>query len=413
MEQTNTRGYQKHYIEYFLPFLALLAPYQFGLISADTLGLLIIAVLILIRNQGKIAITKELKPFLYFIGYAIIRDIFRMVLGNDPLQTQMNRMIAYSINILLVCVVCSGEFDEKKLYKAWKIAGLIFSLGLLYHMVQINILGQQIAPISLIPGYSIRSADGIASTRPCSFFSESAAFVTAMLPLEFMALRKRDMKVAVLTTIIILASTSTVGVILSVVLWGTTFLKRGLKRRTKIIMVLAAIGIIYLFVNLDVFRDAFNKLLLVAEGGSTFGSRVTGGFEVVGAESFFEKILGTNYNEIGKFISENSHKFPWGSTVLLYWTHGTGDVFLNTFGQLFFRYGFVGFLLYVAPCIGLLRDKYYPAKQYVVIFLVSIFGQSIVLNSYYFMTIILFVLFAKNRMNQNNKSNTGDTMLPK
>lgn len=395
MAQASFRENRKHYIEYFLPFFALLAPYRFGPVSADTIGLIVVAGLMIIRNQGRVKVLREFRPFLYFLAYVIFRDVIRMILGSDTIQTQMNRIIEYLINYALVFVVCSEDFDDDKLYKVWKIAGFIYSLGLLYHLVQIYIMGQMITPISIIPGYSIRATDTITSVRPCSFFSEPAAFVNAMLPLEFLALRKRDLKIAFFVTIIILASTSTVGIILSIVLWSTSFLERDLKTRYKFLLIIATIGMIYLFANLDIFGASLSKLLLAAEGGSTFGSRVTGSFEIVGAESWIERIIGTNYNEVGGFIATHNGMFSSRSIIQIYWKNGTGDVFLNTFGQLFFKYGLIGFILYMTPLIMFLRDKNYAAKQYVIMVIFAVFGQTMLLNSHYFMTIMLLMLFSK------------------
>ena len=395
MAQANVRENRKHYIEYFLPFIVLLSPYRFGPVSADTIGLAIVAFLVALQNHGRIKIIKEIRPFLFFWGYVVIRDIFRMVLGTDPLQTQINRMVEYLISFILLIIVCSEEFDDDKLYKVWKIAGLVFGLGLLYHFVQIYILGQRVVPISLIPGYSIRSDDTIGTIRPCSFFPEPASFVNAMVPLEFLALRKRDFKVAIFTTISILISTSTVGIILTVVLWATSFMQKDLKVRTKVFMIILSIGIVFAFANLDLFGASLTKLLLAAEGGSTFGSRVTGSFEVIGAESLFEKIVGTNYNEVNRYIDTHSSLFASRSIVQIYWRGGTGNVFLNTFGQLFFRYGLIGFILFLSPLISFLRSQNYQAKAYVVMVIVAIFGQTMLLNSYYFMTVAFLILFAK------------------
>ena len=396
MVQATIKENRKHYIEYFLPFFHLLAPYKFGPISAGTIGLIIVAALILIENHGKFPLVKELKPYLYFLGYVIARDILRAALGSDSLQTQINRMAEYVITYLLILMVCSRDFDEEKLYKAWKCAGVIYTLGLVFHLVQIYALGYRIiTPISIIPGYQLSEVAGIKTTRPSSFFPEPAAFVCAMLPLEFMALRKSDIKVAVFTTLAILASTSSVGVILSIVLWVATFLQLNLKNRTKIIMVVVTIAIIYVFANLDIFGDAFKKFILVAEGGSTFGSRVTGSFEIVGAENWIEKIIGTNYNEVSGFISTHYSQFSSRSIVQLYWNSGEGNVFLNTFGQLFLKYGIIGFCLFLNPWIRYLKNHSYQAKPYVIMAMVAIFGQGMLLNSYYFMTMMFLILFSK------------------
>ena len=409
MAQAYIKESRKHYIEYLLPFFHLLASYKFGPVSASTLGLLITGALIVFENHGKFSVGKEFKPYLYFLGFVIFRDTLRIFLGSDSVQTQINRMLEYILTYVLVFIVCSRDFDEEKLYKIWKIAGLIYTLGLLFHIFQIYILGYRIInPISLIPGYKLSEVAGIKTTRPSSFFPEPAAFVCAMLPLEFMALRRRDIKVAILTTLAILASTSTVGAILSIIRWVTTFLQRDLKARTKIIMIVATALMIYVFANIDIFSNAFTKFILVAEGGSTFGSRVTGSFEIVSAENWLEKIIGTNYNEVKGFISAHSFSFLQKSIVQVYWRSGEGNVFLNTFGQLFFKYGLIGFLLFMIPLVKYLRNKLFEAKPFVIMMMFAIFGQTMLLNSYYFMNIMLVVLFSKVTSSEANLLNESE-----
>ena len=398
MAQANIRDKRTHYIEYFLPFMMLLAPYKFGPVTVDAVGLMMIALFVLSRNKWRVRIQNEYRPFLYFLLYIVIRDLARMLLGPDPLQTQVNRMVDYLAKYVMVLIICNSEFDEDKLYSTWKIAGTIFSIGLFYHIMQLYFFGQRIVPISLIPGYLIRPDAGIASGRPCSFFPEPASFASAMLPLVFLALKKSNLKVALISTIVILASTSTVGIILSIVLWSVTFLQRDLRKRTKVLMLFATIGIIYVFANLDLFEASFSKLLLAAQGGSTFGSRVRGSFEIVGAETWLEKIFGTNYNDVNSFIATHSSLFDPISIVQIYWRGGEGNVFLNTFGQLFFGYGLVGFLLYINPLIGCLRKRTYQAKAFVIMVLVAMFGQTMLLNSYYFMNILIIILFSKTKV---------------
>ena len=200
---------------------------------------------------------------------------------------------------------------------------------------------------------------------------------------------------AIATTIIILSSTSTVGVILSIVVWLASFWGRNNRLRTRYMMAGAAIGIIVLFMNLDLFNATLSKFILAAEGGSTFGSRITGSFEIIGAQSWIEKIIGTNYNDTSGFIATHGVHFAPRSVVQIYYQGGAGHVFLNTFGQLIFKYGVVGFLLFVWPLINRLKDKNYTAKQYVIMILVAIFGQTMLLNTTYFMIVIMVILFDK------------------
>lgn len=393
MEQVPLNNNRKPYIETYLPFYSVLAIYKVGPLPLSTIGLMVVLLLMAHDNHGRIRARRD-NRYLIFLGYVVIRDIIRMLLGHDEIQTQINRLIEYSIVYVLVIFVCAEGFNENRLYKSWKIAGLIYSIGLLYQLVLVNVFGQRVGPISLIPGYSIRPNDYLMMvSRPSSFFTEPASFVNAMIPLEFMALRRRDFRVATVVSLIILSSTSTVGIILSAILWVATLWRRESKKRTKVIAIISLAVIVYFFSNLSIFNESLSKLIRVAEGGSTFGSRVVTGFEIVKAQSLPELIIGTEYNELANFIRDHSLLFSQDSIVGLYWNNGQGDVFINTFGQLMFRYGIVGLILFLLPLINYMKSKTYSAKAFSIMVVAAIFGQSMLLNSYYFMVIMLLLLY--------------------
>jgi len=395
-------GKEYHYIEYLLPFFILLSQYSIGMLSIGSLMLIVVGILQLVRKSWKIQFPVYYHPYTLFLLYIVLRDVFRLILGPDAFQTQVNRIIEYLIIYFLVFVVCTQPFSEDRLFKVWKIAGVIYTIGLLFQVVQIYILGQRIAPISIIPGYALRSADAVIQTRPSSFFAEPASFVNAMIPLEFMSLRRRDFKWAVFTTIAILLSGSTVGVILSIVLWTMELLRRDDNSFWKrALTVIVAVIISVLFMNLDVFDFSFTKFLEVASGESTFGSRVLTGFEVIRRQSFLELILGTNYNDVASFVTNHNSSFSNSMVVLTYWR--SGRLFLNTFSRLIFQYGAIGLILFLNPLIRYLKQHNYKAKMLVIMTFIAIFGQTMLLNTYYFMLIIIFLLYENDSLNNNKE----------
>lgn len=385
-----------HLVEYILPFFILISQYSFGILNLGTLLLLIIGIILTAKKSGKLQFPAYYKPFMAFLVYILIRDLFRMVLGPDAFQIQINRMIEYLIIYFLVFLVCTQDFSEDILYKVWKIAGVIFTAGLVVQVVQIYILGHRIAPISIIPGYTLRTVDSIAQTRPSSFFSEPAAFVNAIIPLEFLSLRRKNFKWAVFVTVAILLSGSTVGVILSIVLWTLELLSRDNSLWKRIIILVIALVIIAIFTNLDVFDISFTKFLQVIGGESTFGSRVQIGMEVIRRQSLFEIICGTNYNDVATFVTNRNASFSNSIIVMSYWR--SGRLFLNTFSRLIFQYGIIGLMLFLNPLVLYLKQQKYKAKMLIIMFFVAIFGQSVLLNTYYYVWIILFLLYEKDSL---------------
>lgn len=388
---------ERHYIEYILPFFILLSQYSIGVLNIGTLVLIVIGIILTIQSSWKVPFPFYYKPFILFLMYIVARDLIRLVLGPDAFQTQINRIVEYFIIFFFVFAICTQDFSEDKLYKTWKIAGVIFTIGLLYQIFQINILGQHISPISIVPGYVLRPDEKVIQTRPSSFFAEPASFVNAIIPLEFMSLKRKDFKWAVFTTVAILLSGSTVGVILSLVLWTMELLRRDNSFWKRALIVIIAAIISVLFMNLDVFYFSFTKLLEVANGESTFGSRVVTGFEVIRRQTILELVFGTNYNDVATFVSSDISNFSNSAVVMTYWR--SGRLFLNTFSRLIFQYGVIGLLLFLNPLIRYIRQSNYKAKMLVVMTIVAIFGQTMLLNTYYFMLVILFLLYEEYSLN--------------
>lgn len=389
MKTTNKK--EIHLIELILPFFHLFSQYSVWILSLGSIILMLVAGLSLAMNSWKLRFSASYKPYLFFLGYVVTRDIFRAFLGPDLFQTQINRMIEYIVIYFLVFIICSQSLDEDKLFKVWKIAGVIYVLGLLIQVIQIYFLGQRIAPISIIPGYELRTEGNIAQLRPSSFFAEPASFVIAMLPLEFLSIKRKDYKWAVFTTISILLSASTVGIILSVILWASSLLSKDTSIKRKLITLLLAVSIVGLFINMDVFDTSLSKFLQVASGESTFVSRVQNGFDVIRRQSFLSFIFGTNYNDVQTFVSDNLSTFSSSPLLLTYWRNHR--IFLNTFSRLIFQYGLIGLLLYILPLITYLKNKRYVAKPLVIMMLVAIFGQTMLLNTYYFTMVIILILY--------------------
>ena len=386
-----------HLLEWILPYIVLLAPYKFGIISLDTICLGIVALLTLLRNSWKMKILPSCKPFIYFCLYALIRDLLKIFLGPDSFQTQINRMTEYMVVLILAIIVIDNAFSEETLYKSWKFAGTIFTLGLVYHIIQLYIFGTNIKPISIIPGYSLGVDVLYSRTRPCSFFSEPATFVTAMMPLECLAIKRNDYKWAILSTLAVLASTSTVGIVLSTIVWAYSIISHQAKRMNQIVTIVVAAVILALFLNLNVFSDSYSKLLIVANGGSTFTSRIVVGYEIVKSQSLLSLVFGTNYNIAISYVRDNLNRL---STNQAYSVYYYGDnLYLNTIAATIFRYGLIGLGLLLNPLLKALRTKQFNFKIYIVMILFDFFGQIMLLGGSFFQMMIIISLY----MNQVSK----------
>ena len=392
--QLEDKKRKNHILEILVPFFGVLAPYRVAIIPASAILLLII---ILFKDGGKVRLPRTISAYIGFVVYLIARDVFHMFFSTTgvSIRAQVNGLLEDVVLYLMIYIVSNGDFDEDVLFKSWRIAGVIFGAGMLYHVYQLLVLGQDIYPISFIPGYDIAHEAGEMSGRPTSFFSEPAAYVNSMLPLLFLSLRKRKFFWAAISAFLIVISTSTVGVILTAVMWVVFILLERKSVMTTVLYIAFAAVFVMLFLNLSVFSDSLEKLQDVTEGESTWGSRVEGPILMVKAMNWWEFPLGTSVVDTIKFVFERIQRIPAGSRPYMYAMSGKA-VFMNTYCKLIFRYGIAGLLLFLSIFKGKVLNKKYDARIYAIAMLVAAIAQGMTASPD--MPLLIIVLY-ESRMN--------------
>jgi len=361
-------------LEILIPFFGVLAPYKIASIPLPAFLLLIIVFVQLLHTGGTLHLSRRLIPFVIFWGYTVLRDIFHMLFSvSVPVSSQLNRLIENTVLYLLIFVTCSHGVDENALFRWWKIAGVIFGLGMLYHVFQLLVLDQNIRPISIIPGYDISHDAGMDYDRPCSFFSEPASYIQSMMPLLFLSLKRKDFLWSALATFLIVVSTSTVGVLLCAVLWVAFIMLEKKSAKVTFLFLCFITIFVFLFLNLSIFSASLEKAQEVSSGESTWGSRVEGPFQIIGAMPWSDRILGSPILDTTEFVRLNIGKFPRDSSPYRYLLENR-TMFLNTICLLIYRYGFVGLGLFLYTFMGKLSQKS-ECRLYAIMLLVAIWGQ--------------------------------------
>lgn len=387
--RTEKYGNRGNIIEIYLPFFLVLVQYKIGIISLGTLGLILIELFQIVNNEFKITLQKSNEIFLLLL-YVLLRDVLNGFLHISEMTVILHKVVEYLTLFLLVLSLTNVDFSEDRLAKAWKVAGVIYMSGLAYQLICIYVLGKGVAPISIVPGYVLRATE--TSLRPSSFFAEPASYVCAMLPLEFLLLKRKEFKWAFVTTLMVIVCTSTVGIVLSSVLWAGTLLNKEYRFSQKIsVLVLMALGVLVVFKN-SLFGSSMLKLSEVLAGNSTVNSRIICGFDTIRTLDPIQWIFGTTHNDFNKYILEHLSEFSPSSPVITYMSiHGT--VFINTFCQIILNYGIIGLALYLQFFINRLRKPWFEAKLYILMILISIFAQTKFLNGVFFMELMLILLY--------------------
>lgn len=381
-------------IEYFLPFYYLLSFYSGYFYIGIGNAILLFIGLAQFNLRRVFVFEQKRKSILFFYLFIACKDVFRAIMWGS--FTPLNNMLEYTLLFIAVSLVTNHCFDEDRLYKSWKVAGFIYSLGVLYHLFKLYVLGTNVYPISIFPGFQL--GNGIASTRPVSFFPEPAACASALLPLIFLAIRRKDYVVALVYSFVVISTTSTVGIILVGVLWIYGIVFSNIKLQTKIMLTIIIIALCSSISSLTFINDGVEKLVGVSNGEGTFGSRIKVGADLISSMNVPELIFGTHYSNVYNFIE--NHSLSKSSVVMVY--YNAENVFLNGFSYLMLHYGIIGTILYLKIVISRLRDKGYVAKGLLVMHLVSMVGQSTILNSLFFQVFILYLLYDSYQNNEED-----------
>ena len=381
---------RKTYIEYLLPFFLLFSQYVIYGVPISTLLLAVAAILTISKNGLKIY--RHYIPFVIFFSYALLHDICAVLFGGSDPNTATNRLLEYTVNYILIFVVCSVPLNEDKLFSVWKIATVLYSAGLIYHLVLINVFNEPVQIIQIMP--LLRDLNLNEPYRPRSFFNEPSYISSALLPMLFLSLKRKNFFWAALTTGMMFLTTSTAGVVLAMLMWGLNYFF-GSEKKKKLWPIFVFVALFVVFTTSELFLNSYEKLQSVLSGGSTFIPRVVIGLEIVKTLPLWEFLTGTLYNEVADYIYMNSETLS-NQFILRYWSISRSAIFLNGISSLIFRYGLVGLFMFFLTYKGMLFKKNFGGRIFAIITLVSLFANSEILNAPYYINTMILLLYLNN-----------------
>ena len=377
-------------IELFLPVFPILAQYGYGfssigiiLMFAVTLGYLFVGRRLFIN-----------KWLLLFGFYMLLHQLLLMFFLDYVPSYMINSLIMSVTTLLMIFVLCSN-LNEDGLYKVWKAVGLIVMMGLFYHAFFVYILGMNISVIRILP-FPVEGTHlwQRGMLRPMSFFTEPAAYAAYMLPLLFLAFKKKELLFAIAITLSIFLSTSSTGILLSLFLWSYLIFSNKFKRKYKIMIIIILCSFIAAFFYLSVFDFALQKLLNTKFEDSL---RLSVGYQIYAALPSFEKIVGIVAPNLKDYLLGDKLWFPW---MQLYPERLIG--YTNTASRVFIQYGFIGGFLYLLLFYKMFRWDDKSCRGYLLVIFLTMFGQSMFLGSMFLLQFIIYfglcnkALYGKN-----------------
>lgn len=362
-----------------VPIIALYCQYSVGKISLGLIIASLISVVCLIKkNSLKIYI-----PFVYFSGFYIIR---RMMNFWGPYGKFTAKTI-YDIGIIILVavsiIIISSFINEDILYKTWFIAGIFVSLLVIIQAIKCNIMKQLISPVLIGPvDFSVDNWK-LLTNRPMACFSEPTMVSIFLSPILFMSLKRNKITSAAFFSIVILLTTSTIGIVDVLIIWGLFYiLKREISMGKKIILGIILVIIALIVISLPLFTNTFSKLMTELDGTANSYVRLQFGYQTFNELGFWNKLIG--------IWEQSVEELRLSGRIYVQVINKGIYNYVNSIQSILIYTGILGIFLWIGLLIKMIRDiqkEYLPylILQIILMFCSSVFYNPISLIPYIFM----------------------------
>lgn len=365
-----------------IPLCVILGQYKlFGI----SLGLLMLSfsILYVVIKQRKILFYKPIFVFFIFMAcHDLLKNFFTQV----NVFLWIERIVFF---VFLCCVI--GNVDSEKLFRAWKNIGIIAMIGLYIQAVQVYIFGQSVGMIRLIPiGTSTAKNFTEEYMRPHSIFLEPASYATWMLPLLCMLIVRKRYVFAIVVTLSILLSSSSIGIMMTSFIWLYSVVK-DLKyyntRRTSLILITVLFVGVIAFTQMSVFSTSLEKLTSISSDNTSNYVRTSLGFDLYKDASVGSKIMGIPYQTVEAYLKQGEISLKdYGLSYDLSYLG-----FVNGLSSCMLYYGLIGLILFLYMYYLMFYNIDFKYKEYVLVCFMSLFAQSVFWNTV-FVTQMAFIL---------------------
>ena len=369
------------FLEFFLPWYSIFIYYTLPGVGSVGQAILFLYVLFffLIRKNIHYRIPKWLCCFTFYV-LPIQMIVFRFV-GGFNLSRAINLLMIVFYLVILSCF----NINLNGLYKVYKFVGFIASV---FIIVQIYIANQFVHQIMLLP-MKIPENWYSRGIRPTGIFAEPQVYATFVLPLLILNIKRREYKWAIFFTISIIASTSSLGILCTVGIWGYYSLSSELSLLHRIII--CAIGIIGVLaiVQTSLFDYAIQKIATIDYLNDV---RLTRGFSIWLKLPLVNKIFGIGVNNLSYYM--NSGQIILNDKM----TRGMlNPAYVTSVYELMINYGLIAAMIYIMMLINLLKNT--DIKILVILLFVLSLGQTILFSGVWFLYMLIIMSTLKNKNN--------------
>ena len=380
----NTLSNKKYKFVYLLiPLFVYLSVYKVGAIYLSYIIGFLYSIYIVYREK-EILVNKFL---ILFLIYTLINQLILILLDKDYIINSeiINNMIMSCITVFIISSL-SKIIEEDKLYRTYKIIGIIAMIGLLIHAISIFILNKNVYPIvikELSDKTSVVLRQGI--NRPVSFFLEPQHYASYMLPLLFLSLKKQKVIFSFLITTSIIISTSLQGILIAGVLWIYYILSvfKGIGKKTAIIAII--------LIQTPFGEFAIDKLY---KTDISTDIRITRGFGVFDDMTTAEKLTGIGPGTISRYISNTGRAVEWFLN-----TDNTFGYFISTYSGVLVNYGIIAGILFNILLISMIKGCSKENLGMFIIIFLSTLTQTVLFNVWFIFYFIIFFSICRKTSN--------------
>ena len=378
------------WLEFIIALYPILAGYGYGSFQLAFGVLFILDVIILMSRQRKYLNNTALKVLFSVI---VVHDIIYLAIIPSVTSYYVNSLIATVIYVVSVFVI-APHLDYKKLKSSIMIVAMVCMGGMIYHVLLIS-MGQSVSPIKLpfLPELAKTSRLFSINARPTSFFWEPQSYASFMLVPLFFMLRGKKMILAFIIAATMFISTSTTGLVLSVLMFAISLTDKKTGWLVKALGVISVGLLIYFLLNSAYTAGSLEKL----EGTNLEESnRVINGYLIATDLSFSDFLFGIPFaNE------QDAYDLGYFHVPLIVMDDGV--LFISAIWVSLIRYGVICTFIFLFSYYKLYKmdSQIFP---YLICILVALFSNpDFIGSSYVFQLLIMLTVIRYDNSHQLNK----------
>lgn len=369
-------------VAFFFCFYIILAAYP--VTNSLYLGDIIMMILtsLLIVKKRKLVICNELGLFL---GYVVLQTLFLQLLSKPYILFRPSIVRLIHTIILFVISSCVSIYcDKKYFFKIYTAFSCLCMAAVFFQFVQVWVLHKPMSILIPFPQNVSKDYELLNSImRPSAFFLEPQHFASFIIPLLVINLLNGKIMFSALITFCIIMSTSTLGVILSAVVWFLYFLAYGeISKGKKLLSCLVVLFFITLGVQTGAFVGAINK---IESGTFNDNIRIFRAYEVYMDMPLIDQITGIGTKNVNAYLSSAGVAPQW-----LYSDLSRVRNFISSFFGNFIEFGFLGGLLYLWMLVRMFKKSKFAGKVITISILVSSFAVSMTYNVWFLFYFCLY-----------------------